>query len=182
MSGGEPSWRGFIRRHWGAFVVFVLAGALIIADSVYVFWWFAGAAVSSNLVPPTLGLWTMGNLVSFILNLIFWELLLVAVPAIVGAIVGWMWWRRLPYEERSGYHMRRGGRSTQGSSAVSFLIFIGFLIKVYLDGNWNVPIGSFTLAYVVGSVITIIAWGLVIFGIPAAIALTWWLRREMKKP
>jgi hypothetical protein len=182
VSAGESGWRGFFRRHWGAVAIFVLAGALAIAESIYVFWWFAGFAVSSGLVPSTLGLWTMGSLVAFILNLIFWELLLVGVPAAIGAVVGWMWWRRLPYEERSGYRMGRRGRSAQGSSAVSFLIFIGFCLKVYLDGNWNVPIASFTLAYVVGSVIIIITWGLIIFGIPAAIALTWWLRREMKKP
>jgi len=34
----------------------------------------------------------------------------------------------------------------------------------------------------VGSMVTILVWSLVIFGIPAAIALAWWLNREMKRP
>jgi hypothetical protein len=177
---GSGFW-GFMRRHWGAFLAFLVAAGLAVAASVYVFWWFAGYAVSSGLVPSTLGLWTMANLVAFILNLIFWELLLIGIPAAIGAIVAWIWWKRIPADERMGYHMGRRGRSAQGGGAFSFLLFIAFCIKVWLDGNWSVPIASFSLAYVVGSVITILVWAAVIIGIPVAIALTWWVRHEMKK-
>jgi len=61
-------------------------------------------------------------------------------------------------------------------------LFIAFAIKVYVDGNWNVPIASYSLNYVVTSMITILAWVAVIFGIPLAIGLTWWIHHEMKKP
>jgi len=159
-----------------------MAVALAFAGAVYVFLWFVSGAQSSGMVPSTLGLWTMGNLVRFILYAVFWELLLVGVPTAVAAVAFWQWWRRLPDGGRGGYRFGGGSRSTGGGGGFSLLLFIAFCIKVYIDGKWNVAIGTFTLNYVVDSVVTILAWGLVIFGIPAAIALTWWLSREMKKP
>ena len=93
-----------MRKHWNAVAIFVMACALALAGAVYVFLWFVRNAQSTGLVPATLGLWTMGNLVAFILNAIFWELLLIGIPVAMGAVAGWLWWRRLPDEERRGYH------------------------------------------------------------------------------
>jgi len=180
VGGASDGWR-FVRKHWKAVAAFVVAGAATVAGAVYVFLWFEKSAQSTGLVPPTLGLWTMANLVNFILNAIFWELLLVGIPVIIGAVVGWLWWRRLPYEEKGGYHFGRRSRATGGSGGFSFLFFVAFCIKVYLDGKWSVPIASFTLDYVVGSMVLILEWVLVIFGIPAAIALVWWIRHETSK-
>jgi len=175
-------WRTFFRRHWGAVAAFVVVAALAVAWAVYVFWWFAGNAQSTGLVPSALGFWTMGNLVNFIIYSILWELLLVGIPAVVAAVAAWMWWRRIPNEERMGYHWGRRSRSAGGSGGVGSLLFVAFVIKVYVDGNWNIPISTYTLNYVVGSMITILEWIAVIFGIPAAIAVTWWVRHELKKP
>jgi len=181
MSKEDTDWRSFMRRHWRAAALLALAVSLAFIGAVYVFLWFAGNAQSSGMVPGTLGLWTMANLVSFILYAVFWELLLIGVPIAIAAVVAWQWWKRLPEEERRGYPF--GGRKrSAGGGGVSLLFFIAFCIKVFVDGKWNVPIATFTLDYVVGSMITILVWGLVIFGIPIAIGLTWWIRREMKKP
>lgn len=180
---GDYGWRGFVGRHWGAFLTFVAVSVLFLAGAVYVFWWFTGHAQVTGLVPSGLGLWTMGNLVSFILWSILWEILFVGIPVAIGALLAWMWWRRLSEEERRGYRIfgRRSG-GTRGSGGVSLFFFILFCIKVYLDGNWNVRIASFSVNYVVGSMITILAWVAVIVGIPAAIGLAWWLTRERKNP
>lgn len=168
-----------MRRHPSAFAIFVLAGALVVAGAVCVFLWFVGDAQSTGLVPTTLGLWTMSEVVSFILHVIFWEILLVGVPVAIGAVTGWLWWRRLPYEERVGYHF--GGRSrSAGGGGVSLLLFIAFCIKLYIDGKWNAPIGSLTVNYVVGSMVLILEWALVVFGIPASIVAIWWLSRKTK--
>ena len=78
----------FIRRHWIAIALFVVGGILAVAGAVYVFWWFAGNAQTIGLVPQSLNFWTMNNLVMFILNLIFWELVLIGIPVAVGAIIG----------------------------------------------------------------------------------------------
>jgi hypothetical protein len=111
---------------------------------------------------------------------VFWELLLVGIPIVIAVVVGWRWWKRLPETERR-FHFGGRKRSTGGGGG-SLLLFIAFCIRVFVDGRWNVPIATFTLDYVVGSLITILVWGIIILGIPAAIGLTWWISREMKKP
>ncbi len=181
MTAQDSGWRDFTRRHWGAVAIFTVVAAAAFAWAVYIFWWFVGSAQSSAMVPSSLGLWTMGHLLTFVVYSILWELLLVGVPVAVAAIVAWVWWKRLPFEERMGYHWRGRSRSAGGSGGVSFLLFIAFAIKVYVDGNWNIPIATYTLNYVIGSLITILEWVAVIFGIPAAIALTLWVRWKLKK-
>ncbi len=172
----------FIRKHWRTVAVFVVAGILAFIGAVYVFLWFVGNAQSSGLVPSSLGLWSMGNVVSFILHAIFWELVLIGIPVAVGAILGWQWWKRLPDEEKREYHFSgKGSRSSRAGGVISPLLFIAFAIKVYVDGNWNTAIAGWTLDYVVGSMITILVWIVAIFAIPAVIGVIWWIRHEMNK-
>ena len=172
----NPGWKRFIRKHRATFAVFAVAVALAAAGAVYVLWWFAGNAQATSLVPSTLDLWTMGNIITFALHLIFWELVLIGIPVAVGAGVGWQWWRRLPIEEKAEYHLSGGrSRSRSAEGAISPLLFIVFAIKVYIDGNWDVAISTWTLDYIVGSMITILIWIAVIFAIPAAIGFLWWI-------
>ncbi len=182
MDASALGWKGFMRRHWRAVALLVAAGVLAGAWAVYVFWWFTNSAQSSSMVPADLGQWTIGNLLTFIIYSILWELLLVGIPVAVGAVVAYMWWRRLPYDERSGAHWGRRSRSAGGGGGFSFAIFLLFCLKVYLDGNWNLPMADFSVNYVVGSLITILAYLAAIIGIPVAIGLTLWLRHEMRKP
>ncbi len=175
-------WKKLIRKHWTAITVFVIAGILAVAGAVYVLWWFTGNAQSTGLVPLTLNLWTMSNVVAFILHLIFWELVLIGIPVAVGAIIGWQWWKRLPPEEKKEHMFGRRSRSRNAGGAISPLLFIAFAIKVYVDGNWNTAISTWTLNYVVGSMITILIWIAAIVAIPAIIGVVWWIRHEMKNP
>jgi hypothetical protein len=175
------NWKNFLAKHRIAVAIFVVAAVLAFAGSVYVFFWFAGNAQSTGLVPSILGFWTVGNLVAFILNLIFWELLIIGIPVLIGAVVGWQWWKRLPVEEKGYYFFRKRSRTTSGSGGISLFFFIAFCIKVYIDGKWNVPISSWTLNYVVDSMILILVWTVIIFAIPAFIGIIWWINREMKK-
>lgn len=176
----EAGWNRFIRKHWKAFAVFMVAAILAVAGAVYVFIWFTGNAQSINLVPSTLNLWTMENIVMFFLNLIFWELILIGIPVAIGAVIGWQWWKRLPEEEKHNLSTKRS-RSSSAGGAISPLLFIAFAIKVYVDGNWNVAISSWSLDYVVGSMVTIIIWIVAIAAIPAIIGIVWWIRHETSK-
>ena len=175
-------WKKFMKKHWNIVAMFVVAGILAFIGAIYVYLWFVGEAQSTGLVPSTLGQWTMANIVTFILHAIFWELLFIGIPAIIGAVAGWQWWKRLPEEEKTEYHFfGKRSRTTSGGSGLSFLFFIAFCIKVFIDGNWNVAIATWSLDYVVGSMISILIWSLIIFGIPIAIGVIWWIRHEMKK-
>lgn len=181
MAGG-PEWKGFVRKHRNMVAIFAVAALLVAIGAVYVFVWFVGVAQSSGLVPSLLGSWSIGNLVAFIVNLIFWELLIIGIPVVVAVVFVWRWWMRLPGEERGRKYFHGRARTSRGSGGFSLLFFIAFCIKVYADGKWNAPIASFTLDYVVGSMLLILALVAIIFGVPAAIFGGWWVRREMKKP
>ncbi len=174
-------WGKFLRKHWKAIAIFVIATILAVAGAIYVFIWFSGNAQSTDLVPSILGTWTMNNLVVFILHALFWELLLIGIPAIIGAVIGWQWWKRIPEQEKIGYHLGKGSRSNRAGGAISPLLFIAFAIKVYVDGNWNTAISSYTLDYVVGSMIAILVWIVAIVAIPAIIGVIWWIHHEMNK-
>ena len=177
----SADWRLFIRKHWAVFAVFLAAAILAVAGAVYVFWWFTKNAQSTGLVPGPLSQWTMNHALMFVLHLIFWELVLVGIPVAVGAVIGWMWWKKLPAEEKKEHMFGKGSKSRNAGGGVSFLLFLAFAIKVYVDGNWHVPISTWTLDYVVGSMITILIWIAAIFAIPAAIGLVWWISRDMTK-
>ncbi len=175
-------WKIFLRKHWTIVALFVVVGILAFIGAIYVYLWFVREAQTIGLVPTILGQWTMNHVLMFIVHLIFWEFLFIGIPVIIAAAAGWLWWRKLPIDEKKEYHfMGKRSRSTGGGGGVSFLFFIAFCIKVFVDGNWNVAIASWTLDYVVGSMITILVWTVVIFGIPAAVIGILWLSHEIKK-
>jgi hypothetical protein len=179
---GNKGWKAFLRKHWKIAALFVVGAVLALVASVLVFLWFVGDAQSTDMVPMTLGLWTMSNLVTFVLHLVFWELVLIGIPVGITAVGGWQWWKRLPNEEKKEYHFFSSrSRTTGGSGGISILFFIAFCIKVFIDGNWNFAIASWTLDYVVESMISILIWVAVIFGIPAAIGVILWINYSMKK-
>jgi len=179
---GHRGWKGFLRKHWKMAALFVAGAVLAFVGSIIVFLWFVGDAQSTAMVPRTLGLWTMGNMVTFTLHLILWELILIGIPVGIAAVAGWQWWKRLPDEEKEEYRFfGKSSRTTSGGSGVSVLFFIAFCIKVFIDGNWDVAVATWTLEYVVSSMITILIWTAIIFGIPAVIGVIWWITHEMKK-
>ncbi len=175
-------WKKFLRKHWNMVVLFVVGAILVSIGAVFVFLWFVGDAQSTGLVPRTLDLWTMGHSVTFLLHLIFWEVLFIGIPAILAAVAGWLWWKRLPDEEKKEYHFfGTRSRTTSGGGGISLLFWIVFCIKVLTDGKWNVAFATWTFDYLVHACITALIWILIIFGIPIALGIIWWINHEMKK-
>jgi hypothetical protein len=179
---GDKGWKAFMRKHWKIAALFVVGAVLALVGSILVFLWFVGDAQSTGMVPTTLGLWTMGNMVTFTLHLILWELILIGIPVGIAAVAGWQWWKRLPDEEKKEYHVfGNRSRTTGGSSGISILFFIAFCFKVFIDGKWDVAVATWTLDYVISSMITILIWAAIIFGIPAVIGVIWWITHDIKK-
>jgi hypothetical protein len=175
-------WKKFLRKHWNMLAYWIIAAIIAAIGAILVFLWFVGDAQSTNIVPITLRQWTMAHVINFILHLIFWEVLIIGILVAIAAIAGWLWWKQIPDEERKEYQFfDKGSRTTSGGGGISFLFFVAFCIKVYIDGNWNVAIASWTLDYVVDSMITILVWSAIIFGIPAIIIGLIWLSHEIKK-
>lgn len=178
-------WKKFLSKHWRMAVLFIAAAVLVAIEAILVYLWFVGQAQLSGLVPATLNLWTMGHLLAFILNLVFWELVLVGIPAIVVAIIAYSAWKRIPAEERDEYKrgrlFRSSSKSRDSSNGISFLVTIAFIIKIFIDGNWNSPFSTWTFDYLVYSFVLALISVAIIIGIPAIIGGIWWLRRELSK-
>ncbi len=182
----EKIWKLFVRKHWTMLTAWIVAAALAVIGAILVFLWFVGDAQATGLVPQMLNLWTMDYLITFLLHAFFWVIVLIGIPVIVfAAAIYVLWWKKLPTEERQNYRRRhlfgKKSRSRDSGGAITFLVNIGFIIKVYVDGNWNVPFASWTFNYLVYSYLTIIMWMAVIFGIPLLLGVIWWINREMKK-
>lgn len=182
----DKIWKKFLRKHWKIFVVFVMAAIAVIAGAILVFVWFVEDAQLTGLVPEILDLWTMEYLVTFVLHLIFWEILFIAIPVIIAiAAIYFLWWKKLPQEERreykQGHLFGKHSRKTDGGGAISLLVNIGFIIKIYLDGNWTVPFATWKFEYLVYSYLWVLLWMLIILGLPIALGATWWLWHEMKQ-
>ncbi len=176
------AWKKFFKKHWNMLVYWIMAAIFAAIGAILVYLWFIDEAQSTSMVPMLLGQWTMGHLVTFILHLVFWELLLIGIPVAIAAIVGWLWWKQIPDAERKEYEFfGKPSRTENGGGGISFLFFIAFCIKVYIDGKWDVTIASWTLEYVVDSMITILVWSVIIFGIPAIIIGLIWLSRQIRK-
>ena len=185
ISGEKGAWKKFLKRHWKvAALAFTGIGAAV-AGAVLVYLWFVGQAQSTGLVPMVLGLWTMGDLVDFLLHLAFWELVAIGIPVVIGVVVFYLWYKNLPKEERDEYRrarlFRSRSRRSDAGNWFSFLFFIAFAIKIYLDGNWDVAISTWDFNYLVYSGLLAVIAVLLIIGIPALIGGLWWLSRELKR-
>lgn len=174
----EANWQSFIRRHWQMFALLTGVAVAATASALYLLTWFTAEAQATGLVPQTLNLWSMHHVVIFMVYLALWELAAVGVPIAIAAIAGWQWWKHLPEAEKAGLDTGKKSKGSHAGGAFSLLFFLAFAIKVYLEGNWNQPIASWALDYVVSSAVTILSWAAAIFAIPTVIGVVWWLSRR----
>ena len=168
--------RRFLLKHWKMTLVMAACIVAAVVVAVLVFLWVVNETAA--VTPTSLGEWTVGYLVSFILQVIFWELLLVATWGIPLAAVLYWQFSKLPDAE---LWKPKGGRRESGD-AFGFLIAIAWLIMIWVDGRWNQTFEVWTFTEWIYSWLTALGWVLLIFGIPAVIILVLWLvSREMKK-
>ncbi|MGY5873915.1 MAG: hypothetical protein RTV72_16835 [Candidatus Thorarchaeota archaeon] len=168
--------RRFLRRQWKMMVVFAALFSVALVEGLLVLTWFVTSAQSTGFIPAMLGQWTIGYVVTFILHLIFWELLLVVSwLAVVASIIAIRWYKGLPEEDK----LESSGRSKRdGGDAFGFLVGLTWLVVVWLDGRWNLAFESWTFNDWIYSCLAAIGWDLLIFGIPMALFFIWWIRKE----
>ena len=179
-------WKKFFTKHWKMFALFVAIAILAFIGAIYVFLWLVEDAQITNLVPMILGDWTIAYCITFFLHLIFWEFIYIGIPVMVALVLAYLlWWKKLPVAERKEY--RRGNlfgkksRRRDGGGAISFLVNVFFVIKVYLDGNLDLAFKDWEFDYLVYSYLTALIWVLVVFGIPITIGLIVWISNRIKK-
>ena len=166
----------FLLKNWKMTLVMA---ACIVAAAVVALLVFLGVVNEAALImPASLGEWTIGLIVTFVLHLIFWELLLVATWGIPLAAVLYWQFSKLPDAD---LWKPTGGRRESGD-AFGFLIGIAWLIMIWIDGRIDQTFEVWTFTEWIYSWLTALGWVLMIFGIPAVIILILWLvNKEMKK-
>lgn len=172
---GGKAWKQFVRRH-SKFTLLIIGGiAAAAVAALLVFLWVVANTQATGLVPSGLGEWTVGYAVAFVLNLILWELLLVASWVIPAALaVVFLWYMRLPAEERRALEGGpRRARAAGGSGGISFFVGLVWLVIVWTDGRWNLAFKDWTFHDLVYSWIAAGLVVLLIVGVPAVIYLTW---------
>ncbi len=163
----------FLKKYWKMSLTFVVIIAVALIVSVLVLLW----QVTIATVPATLGQWSVGIIISFCLNLVFWELILVGSwVAVLALVMYFQWYIKLPEEDRKGWS-GRGNR--ESSDAIGFFIGLAWLLILWIDGRWNLTFDSWTFLDWVFSWLTAAFWVLVIGGIIVTIGLVAWLAKEM---
>ncbi len=173
------TWKKFLRKHPGMTVL--LIGMIVIASIVAlsVFLWVMADVQVTGIVPTILGEWTVGYFLTFILNVILWELIFVASwVLLLIAIIYFQWYKQLPEDEQKEY-----GRNSDKSSAENgFSFFVGliWLGVVWFTGKWNLAFQEWTFNDWIYSWLIACLPILLIAGIFGTIYLVWSLRKDSK--
>ncbi|MGY5876163.1 MAG: hypothetical protein RTU30_10480 [Candidatus Thorarchaeota archaeon] len=169
----------FLIKYWKMTIVMAVVCAAAVVVALGVFLLVMDNLQATTLVPSLLGQWTIGYIVTFCFNVILWELVFVVswVIPIVGAF--FLWYRKLPDEDRRAWP-QRGTREDGGF--IGFIVGLTWLIMVYIDGRWDIAFQAWTLDDWVYSWIGAALLDLLFFGVPVLVlAVLWFINREMKK-
>lgn len=173
----ELYWKKTIKNHLTAFIIIIIAGVCIVTGAVLVLFWFIETSPIGLQGTATLDQWSLDWIVGFYILMILWELLFVGIPTgLFFGVGGYIFWSRLPDEEKQEHKARdkkesHRKRNAGGGGGGSFFMFIAYCIYIGIQGNYYAPFGSQPYSYWVYSWFLTIMWILIIFGIPICIIL-----------
>jgi len=173
----EQFWKKKIKEHMRLFIVIIIAGACIFTGALLVLFWFIQTSPIGLQGTATFDQWNLDWIVGFYILLILWELLFVGIPTgLFFGVGGYIWWNRLPDEERQEFKAREKKkthvkRNTGGGGGFSFFMFIAYCLYMGIQGNYYAEFGSQPYSYWVYSWFLTLMWIFIILGIPACIIL-----------
>lgn len=183
----EGFWKQLAIRYWYIIMIFgiIMVGGIV--GAILTLDWYVKTSAIGGYGTWTFDQFSLGEFVFWWIFLILWMLLFVGLPVLAagGAVAAIVWVKVLPPDVKEAIKSRPkgvpGGKQSGGGGAIGFLLFVGLCLKVWLDGNWLTKFGSLPYNYFVQSLIIVSIWGLIIFGIPAAIITTIWLVTQSRK-
>ena len=173
----ETAGRKFLQKYWRTAVVFAALAIAAVVEAALVLLWVVADMQALGLIPATLGLWSVGYIITFILYLLFWEIVLVGLWVLVAAAVVYLkWYSNLPEEDK--FPKRERGRREQGD-AFGFFVGITWLIIIWVTGRWDVTFTAWTVNDWVFTWLWAVFWDLLIIGIPMLLYFIYWIRKEV---
>ncbi|MBA7554941.1 hypothetical protein ES705_47581 [subsurface metagenome] len=173
----ELFWKQKIKKHLTTFIVIIIAGICIVTGAILVLFWFIQTSPIGLQGTATFDQWSLDWIVGFYILVILWELLFVGIPTgLFFGVGGYIWWNRLPDEEKQEFKARdkkktHTKRNAGGGGGFSFFMFIAYCIYMGIQGNYYAEFGSQPYSYWVYSWFLTIMWILIVFGVPICIIL-----------
>ena len=179
----EVFWKNKIKQYFKIFAICIIAVIVCVIGALLVLVWFIETTplpgVGDGIPPNTFDDWTLNYVVGFIILIILWELLLVGAPAaLFFGVGGYLWWKKLPDEEKQVFKDRekRGKKykhpkNAGSSGGFSIFMYIAYCIVIAIDGNYNTRFGQLDYSYFIYAWCFTFMWLLIIFGIPVVIIL-----------
>ena len=181
----EQFWKEEVKKHWKFLILCVAAIVILFIIAINVLIWHIQTSPIGNYGTATFDQWSLDWIVRFIIVLILWELLFVGLPAaLFFGLGGYLWWQRLPADEKKGFkdQEKRSHNKRNTGGGFGLLLFIAYCIYIAIDGNYYTAFGSQPYSYWLYSYFLMIGWLMIIFGIPMAVAGLLYLRYWLKKP
>ncbi len=173
----EQFWKKKIKEHVPLLIVVVIAVVFAFIGALVVIIWFIETSPIGAQGTALIGDWSLDWIVGFYILVILFELLFVGIPAgLFFGVGGFIWWKRLPDEEKAEFKAREKKnkhrkRNAGGSGGGGLLMFIAYAIYMGVQGNYYAPFSSQPYSYWVYGMFYTLMWMLIIFGIPICIIL-----------
>ncbi len=176
----ELYWKKTIKNHLTAFIVVIIAGAIAFIGALLVVIWFIETSPIGAQGTALIGAWNLDWIVGFYILIILFELLFVGIPAgLFFGVGGYIWWSRLPDEEKAEFKAREKKnkhrkRNAGGSGGGGLFMFIAYCIYISLSSNginYYAPFSSQPYSYWVYGMFYTLMWIFIIIGVPAGIIL-----------
>ena len=186
----EKYWKGKLREHKNALIIMIIAGICLFIGAILVGIWVLEANPFVDPRTGTFNDWTLNYIVGFMILIILWELLFIVVPAALFFCVGgYLWWSRLPEEEKKEFKEREKKQKSHkaekyggGGGGFSFVLFIAYCIYIAVQGNYNTTFGAEPYTYWLYSYMLTFMWIVIVLGTPCLIAfIIWYLVKGRKK-
>ncbi len=176
-----------IKKYWTILLLLIIGIIIAIIGAMFTLYYVIYNLEIGNGGTATLGEFSLGDLILWCLWVILWEVLVILIPLIIYiCIIGGLWWRKLPQEDKDEIKSRKKREEKQiekyggGAGALGFFIFIVFLIIVHLDDNLFEPFNNIPYIYWIGAYLMAALWIFVIIGIPITILGLCYLRKKLK--
>ena len=167
----------FVKKHWKTLLIVIIACICAFIGAILVLVWFINTSPIGAFGNAFIQDWNLDWIVGFGILITLWELLFVGIPAgLFFGVGGYIWWKRLPAEEKQEFKDREkkrkhNKRNAGGGGGFSFFIFIAYCLLINGEGNYLTQFGDLPYTYWLSRWFLALMWIFIIIGIPACIIL-----------